>query len=340
MPCCQVIAAAADPDGVVRQHLSLDDVGDGQDQSAKHRAAVSASAIRGDISPTSRQTWDDYPTITSTDSSGQVTATASSAGTVASAEPVATSSSSSISAGAYGRNKAKRASLAAPFSTISHATAVRVSNVRPFNCPPPAPAVGRPHQAVATIACHGSRAGTRPPSTSSSTSTRSPGESRSTAAAHSAKGPAAIVTASPGRRSPGAGVLTPSASGSAATKHSGSACGRESSVRSRLTPKVLLIARATARARYRARRTDSPETWARVPSRCAAHVFGSAPLAVARPEIPCAGGSPPRGAPDAAACGPRTTSSLRLSPAAPPDRPDRRRREVERLAHDAQEWRC
>ena len=57
----------------------------------------------------------------------------------------------------------------------------------------------------------GSRAGTCPPSTSSSTSTRSRGASLRTTAAHSTKGPVVIVTLSPGRRSAGAGVLTPSA---------------------------------------------------------------------------------------------------------------------------------
>ena len=66
---------------------------------------------------------------------------------------------------------------------------------------------------------------TRPPSTSSSTSTLSRGASRMTTAAHSTKGPIAMVTASPGCKSGGAGVLTPSApvaSRNAATNSPGS----------------------------------------------------------------------------------------------------------------------
>ena len=114
----------------------------------------------------------------------------------------------------------------------------------------PGLACGRAAQAAAMTARLGSRAGTRPPSISSSTSTRSRGASRRTTAAHSTKGPVAIVTASPGCKSGGAGVLTPSvpvASRSAVTKSSGTACGRGPSARSRLTPKVPLIARHGSR---------------------------------------------------------------------------------------------
>ena len=61
----------------------------------------------------------------------------------------------------------------------------------------------QPAQAAAMTARFGRRAGTLPPSTSSSTSTRSPGASRRTTAAHSTKGPVAMVTASPGCKSGG-----------------------------------------------------------------------------------------------------------------------------------------